>query len=561
MLRVEFGRYQLLERLAVGGTAEVYRATAADGSTVVLKKVLPQHAEDPRFARLFAREARIAASLQHPNIVSLRDFGEIDGTLYLALEHVDGADLSALLRRCQLGAAGAVGLPPPALCAHLTREVALALAYVHQRTDQNGAPLSIVHRDVSPQNILVARDGSVKLTDFGIARSALNDQTTGAVIRGKLAYMAPEQAVTGATLDARTDVFGLGAVLYHMVLGRPPFVGANEAETLRRVQQGEMLLDVDALSPGARALAPVIQRCLARLPEQRYASAEELAGSLASHCDPETGPDALARWAAAAGFEAPRRAIDQRARALLGGQADERHDTAMIAASRDTGEGQEPVSSSLPVSLSVPLSPSRHLLRWSVLGLAALGAVALPLVLWRGGGDRPATRLAVDQGAPGPAAVRTRPADAQAGEPRTARMAIISRPAEATVHLDGRPLGRTPLVLDAPRPPFSLSLERPGYQRWARVLDALPGGGRLEVTLKPQAQHPAQGALTVNSVPWAKVFLDGRFIGNTPIHARKLPAGEHRVVLEDQFGRVLRSFVSRIEAGHTSVHSFLGGEP
>jgi serine/threonine protein kinase len=290
------GRFRLLERLAVGGTAEIFRARllgAAGEQPVVVKRILPQHVRDSRFRGMFQQEARLLARLDHPNVVRLLDFAEVKGSLLLVLEHVDGGDLAALMAGARM---------PPPLAAYVVLEVARALDYVHARTDEAGQALHIIHQDVSPQNILLSTAGAVKLTDFGIARSTHRRERAGTgVIRGKFAYLAPEQAVPGGPMDARVDVFALGAVLYELLFGRSPFEGPTEGETLERLRLAELALEDSWLVPADRPLLAVLRRCLAREPDDRFPSAGALAARLGEYLGAqERRWDAIdvARWVA-----------------------------------------------------------------------------------------------------------------------------------------------------------------------------------------------------------------------------------------------------------------------
>jgi serine/threonine protein kinase len=231
------GKYEVVGRLAFGGMAEVLlgRLTGADGFSrqVVIKRVLTQHLANHEFLTMFRDEARITANLYHGNIVQVVEFGEVDGQYYLVLEHVDGASLGTALTELQktnerLSVAEAM---------HITVEVARALDYAHNKLDAQGESLSIVHRDVTPSNILLSKEGVVKLADFGIAKArARLSPTQGGVgvLKGKLSYMAPETVLVGRT-DARSDLFALGAVLWEMLVGKSAFAGDNEAMTLQRV--------------------------------------------------------------------------------------------------------------------------------------------------------------------------------------------------------------------------------------------------------------------------------------------------------------------------------------
>jgi serine/threonine-protein kinase len=260
--------------------AEVYEARRPGprgfAKRVALKRILPQLAMDQRLVRMFCAEARVHAALAHPNLVSVLDFGEAAGELFLVLEYVDGVSLADVLRAVvarkravELGAA-----------LHIAREVAAGLAYAHQYRDDDDAPLGVVHRDVAPNNILLGRAGEVKLTDFGIVHSAWSDvRTAPGELRGKVGYVSPEQAQGGA-VEARTDLFSLGVVLAEMLLGAPLIPGNSELEILKNLQgrSWESLPGlVGKVPPNVLAL---LQRLLAKSPRNRPASAQLVAEEL-----------------------------------------------------------------------------------------------------------------------------------------------------------------------------------------------------------------------------------------------------------------------------------------
>jgi len=213
---IRFGRFRLLDELGRGGMAVVFRAVV-DGPkgfarSMVLKRILRDCAQDPAFVNMLASEARLSALLRHPNIVQVHEFGEVDGELYLAMDLVEGTDLVGLLRACRKRKLR----PPPGVVCYLVAELASALAYAHSLTDEEGRRLEIVHRDVSPANVMVTSLGMVKLLDFGIAKAARHmrtEQTRTGIFKGKLSYLSPEQA-DGRLLDRRSDVFSLGIVFY-----------------------------------------------------------------------------------------------------------------------------------------------------------------------------------------------------------------------------------------------------------------------------------------------------------------------------------------------------------
>ena len=298
---VRLGEYELVRRIATGGIAEVYEARRAGprgfAKRVALKRILPQLSMDPRLVQMFCAEARVHAALTHPNLVSVLDFGEAAGELYLVMEYVDGVSLSEVLRAIS-ARRRAIELGP---ALHIAREVAAGLAYAHQYRDDDDAPLGIVHRDVAPNNILLGRSGEVKLTDFGIVRSAWSDvRTAPGELRGKVGYVSPEQA-QGRAIEARSDLFSLGVVLAEMLLGVPLIPGDSELEILKNLQ-GRSWESLAALAGRVPpAVVHLLQRLLAKAPRNRPATAalvaEEL-DKLASTHLVRSSPHALSLWLA-----------------------------------------------------------------------------------------------------------------------------------------------------------------------------------------------------------------------------------------------------------------------
>jgi serine/threonine protein kinase len=276
------GKYQLIRRLAVGGMAEIYLAQASglEGfeKLVVLKRILPQHALDPQLRRMFLDEARLMATLTHPHITQVYDVGAEGDAPFFAMEYVHGATLRELMN----AAGRAVGLDHQPREIPLTHAIgilaaaAAGLHFAHQQIGSKGEPLDIVHRDVSPSNVLVTYGGSVKVSDFGIAKwSSQRTQTQEGALKGKFAYMSPEQC-RGQPLDRRSDVFALGTLLYELTTGQPPFRAASDYEILNRIVNGELPAPVLPDGPYPQELERIVRRALAPLPDDRYPTAQAL---------------------------------------------------------------------------------------------------------------------------------------------------------------------------------------------------------------------------------------------------------------------------------------------
>jgi serine/threonine-protein kinase len=269
------GRYHIAHKIADGGMAEIFLGTqhGLEGFTrpVVLKRILAPLVADPQFRNMLIDEAHIAMGLGHSNIVQVLDLGHVRGRYFLVLELVDGWDLSQILTR----ATAAKFTIPPEIALYIAAEVCRALAYAHART-RDGRPLAIVHRDVSPQNILLSEQGEVKLTDFGIAKAmGRRERTNEGVIKGKLAFMSPEQA-SGSILDNRSDLFSLGTILYLFFTGRRPFEAPTDLESIMRVRECRFP-PPEEVKPGLDpTMAKIISRALERLPSKRYQNADEL---------------------------------------------------------------------------------------------------------------------------------------------------------------------------------------------------------------------------------------------------------------------------------------------
>jgi serine/threonine protein kinase len=276
----QFGRYTLVQRLATGGMAEVFKAkiVSAHGfeKLLVIKRILPNLAADKTFVSMFIDEAKLTAQLVHPKIVQVTDFGEVKGQYFIALEFVDGFDGLALLRSA---AQKQVRLPVP-VCMFIAMEVLDALDYAHNAKDIDGREMHLVHRDISPSNVFIARRGDVKLGDFGIAHAQERESKTQAgTLKGKYGYMSPEQVI-GGDLDGRSDIFAVGIVLAEMLMGKRLFTAPNDLDVLLMVRDGRL----DRFDKNCKDLPPeldrIVRKALAKNLEDRYQTAAEFRDAL-----------------------------------------------------------------------------------------------------------------------------------------------------------------------------------------------------------------------------------------------------------------------------------------
>jgi hypothetical protein len=362
------GKYEVLRPLAFGGMAELHLVRACDPERlVVVKRLRRELAIDPEFIRMFLDEARIASTLHHPNIVEVHEIGENAGQCYIAMEHLHGHDLrDVMARRQPLRLEQALSI---------ARSVAVGLHYTHERTDAEGTLLGIVHRDVSPHNVFLTYDGGVKIVDFGIAKASTQlSRTRTGVLKGKIAYMSPEQAM-GQRLDRRSDVFGIGILLWEMTTGRWLYHRRSELDTLNAVASERPQRPSRVVSRYPRDLERLVMKTLARSREERWAKASELIDAIdeiARRRRYSLGPEVVSELMATA---FPGELGAWRAAHAIGVSLGDHLVAQGEAAVRRSDDDDE-----LPeVALGTPPPGQRLALRrrlWPALGVAAAGTIA-----------------------------------------------------------------------------------------------------------------------------------------------------------------------------------------
>jgi len=275
-IRQRFGKYVLLDRIAVGGMAEIFlaRQEGLEGfeKTIVIKRIRPHLSSQKSFVKMFLNEAKLAAQLNHPNIVQIYDLGKIADSYFIAMEYIFGRDMRRIIPKAE----GMDIAFPLVYAVKIASSVCEGLYYAHQKSDLYGNPLNIVHRDVTPENIFVSFDGTVKILDFGIAKAANQiEQTRAGEIKGKLSYMSPEQCM-GKVLDQRSDLFSLGVVFYEWITGYKLFTGDSEVAILKTITEGKIYPPSYFKPDIPEAVERILMKTLEKDRDQRYASAWDL---------------------------------------------------------------------------------------------------------------------------------------------------------------------------------------------------------------------------------------------------------------------------------------------
>jgi serine/threonine protein kinase len=462
-----FGTYLIVGELAVGGMAEVFlgvqRGLENFQKAVVIKRVLPAYSGNPSFVQMFVDEARLAARLEHPNLVRTYEFGEVAGQYFTAMEYLPGEDLAKTLDRL----AFAHQHVPLHLAAGIVANVCAGLHFAHQLTDTSGRPLNLIHRDINPANIIVTYTGEVKIIDFGIAKTNTTETQTG-TIKGKLAYMSPEQLL-GRGVDQRSDVFSTGVVLWELLTGRPLFLRDNEAATLYAIMNEPIRAPSRFRPEVPPDLDEIVTRALARTPADRYESAEELELALEGFLagQPKYERRATGRMleevfgstrARAKLAIAQTRSLGRNISLVMKLRTDVRADLAEHLGPPDAGNESRELAEAEPSrAIAVMLA--------MVMVLAIAGGVLY--VVYRGGGNE--------------REVAANPA------PNRASLQLDSDPPGAAISLDGVPTGlKTPATLTLAAGKVTVRLELAGHAPVTEAIDVPQTGGvTKKLTLRP----------------------------------------------------------------------------
>ncbi|MDB4966567.1 MAG: Serine/threonine-protein kinase Pkn6 [Myxococcales bacterium] len=476
------GRYRIVERLGAGGMAEVFRAVvdgpAGFARSVVVKRLLPQSgALQPAAREALLTEARLCSLLHHPGIVQVYELDEEAGEYFLVMELVDGEDLGNILRTC---IARGVRMPPGVAC-HLVNEVAQALAYAHALTDDKGQRLGLIHRDISPSNIMISKSGGVKLLDFGIAKVTADERTRTGTLKGKIPYMSPEQA-DGRRLDHRSDIFSLGVVLYECLVSQRLFPREAELHTLRLVRQANVSPPSNLRPELEPEIDRVVMKMLARAVADRPQSCEEVVAALRPLVQRHGGDaTALARFVAELGDTAtsddavPEVALPAPPLAATGSTG---------GAATNSNIASRPGTQ----AFAAPRRSRWRHSRWAVVPL--LGVLAL---WWRQGRPPRATIVPTSTGTfathePAPPATEA-PAPPR---PATVHLRVVGQ-AHAHVRIDGRDVGELPIDLELParRDPRTVTVSAPGCAPWSERV-AADTNNTLSVRLSPLVKREAR---------------------------------------------------------------------
>ncbi len=575
------GQYYLLDKIAQGGMAEIYKGLAYDlhgiRRTVVIKKILPHIAAHREFIDMLVAEAKLAVQLSHGNIAQVLDLGKVGDDYFMVMEYVDGKSVSQIMRKA---AQSGDPIPIP-IAVHVAGEAAAGLHFMHSRTDSSGRPLNIIHRDISPQNLMLTSGGTVKIIDFGIAKAATTIEITDVgVVKGKFAYMSPEQA-SGDPMDWRTDGFSLAVVLFEMLTGRRLFKGKDNPETLRNVRRAFVPRPSTYRSDIPEELDTILLKALNKDREARYKSAGAFRDELLKflHHDHPTFQNADISNYLGRIFQGDE----------VSGRGEESHTPLLII-----DRTQSAILESIPVD-EIPLPPKdewadeysewtpllgtpqarRRRQTLTLMALVALlcGIIAVGLGYWRYHliGNTPTILNASNQRlpgvapppAPGPVVLPSVPSPTPPSLPAEpfGDVVVNSEPQGAVIYLDDRPTGlATPNTLAhlPSETQHTVAVHMKGYKFWSVPVSIHAGGvERLNVQLEMD-----YASLEVLTKPiGAEVIINERPAGVTPYFQKLHPDEVLRIVVRKN-GYLDWSTEIRAEQGRlTTLHPILLRNP
>jgi serine/threonine protein kinase len=616
----KLGKYQLIRKIASGGMAEIYLAKVSGLSgfekLVVVKRILPQLSGDSQFIQMFLDEARIAATLQHPNIVQMYDIGAADGEYFISMEYIHGEDVRSIMRRLKQNKKGL----PLDHALNIVSGVASGLHYAHEKRAFDGRALGIVHRDVNPQNVLVSYDGAVKLVDFGIAKASnrLNEETRHGTLKGKIPYMSPEQC-QGHPFDRRSDIYALGIMLYELTTGMRLYRGESDFEIMKQIVE-EPVMPPTVRRPGyPTALEKIVLKALAKKfdPESeekgdlRYQTARELQADLEAYIREkrlmtsdialssfmrETFEDRIEAWQAAATERERAAVVAGKAEGSKSGSGvalefdDDHasHSSATVASYTPNGSGEV---GNAPTT-DVRGGGGRGLwIAVAALLLLGIGGGAYWMSRGKGGdGDKRAARAEV----PTRNDTKTKPTA------ETGAAMLASEPRGATVIVDGSEWHeKTPTTVKGLAAGMhKLTFELAAHSKKTVEFHVSAGAvetvsvelaklhvadtkktddkkkkattkhhrrrvnKRRRVTKKTPDKKPPKkvekgtGTLRIASSPSCTVIINGRSRGATPIARIELPAGRHRVQLINARFKIDRRYTVVIKAGQMTKRRY-----
>ncbi|MBL8915946.1 MAG: serine/threonine protein kinase [Archangium sp.] len=556
---VTVGHYSLLAKLAVGGMAEIWLARQSGlrgfERIVVVKRIIESLSADESFVEMFLDEARIIVQLTHPNIVQVFDLGEHAGAYYIAMEYLAGENLATVARY----AAKAGKQLEPETAVKLIISALEGLAHAHTRTGVDGRPLNVVHRDVSPQNIVLTWEGQIKLVDFGIARATNRaTQTQGQQLKGKFAYMAPEQAEGTMELDGRADVFAMGIVLWEMITHRRLYPNEDSVQILKSLIGPSPVQSAVSKNPKVpQDLSEIVGKALEKDVDARYPDAQSFKHALEEWLRPRGGGPTAAQ-------------LGEMMHTLFAARIAERKDLIEnaargVASASKVGEALKPTTNRTMPGQTSFLSMNGKLIAALVAMLVLLGFVGV--LTWKAFSQPVAPEMV---------ATEITPSDEPVVTPSS--IVVETDPVGATITLDGKKKGVSPLTLSESKAgehvieatlagrvsvKKTVTVKAEGEQ--LMMVLSLPAVQVAQAPTNPQPNDtpkvpvevkrpevPRNGKLSLNTDPWTHVSLNGKMLGDTPLIEFALPAGRHRLQLTNEKEKIDLAIEVEVKPGQTT---------